>query len=69
MQYIEHCIDQEVWDKLPQGAKDVLRNHHYGPPIKIKGSRTITSSAIVEICVDKDKHTDDADTSILYIEP
>ena len=39
MQYIEHCIDSEVWDKLPKGAQDILRNHHYGPKnIKLKGN-------------------------------
>lgn len=68
MQFIEHCIDSEVWDKLPKEAQDILRSHHYGPPIRIKGRGVIKSSTIVDVCVEKDTHIDDADSSIIYID-
>ena len=63
MLFIEHCIDSEVWDKLPKEAQDILRSHHYGPPIRIKGRYEIKSSTIVDVCVEEDTHNDDADSS------
>lgn len=63
MQFIEHCIDSEVWDKLPKEAQDILRSHHY-----IKGRGVIKSSTIVDVCEEKDTHIDDADSSIIYID-
>lgn len=64
MQHVFRYIDQDVWDKLPKEAQDILEHHFFRPGfIKIKGSCNMRTASISDTSSGTEE---DADTIKIY---